>query len=95
MKASLKRVLQFLIIATTTITVLIVTFHCISMIDDKFQTTSVFKLVAQPIMLIGFIDLLIFVPSTLVFAFIYVDKYNTENVEVNWANEKELAYARS
>jgi hypothetical protein len=95
MKAELKRVLQFLIIATTTVTVLIVTFHCISMIDDKFKTTSFFNLMAEPIMVIGFIDLLIFVPSTLVFGFIYVNKYNTDHIEVNWTNDKELAYVHS
>jgi hypothetical protein len=95
MKADLKRILQFLIITTTIITVLIITFHCISMINTKYHTASVINLFVKPIMTIGFIDLLIFIPSTLIFAFVYVNKYNTENIVVNWSNDQALAYARS
>ena len=95
MKADLKRILHFLIITTTIITVLIITFHCISMINSKYHTASVLNLFVQPIMTIGFIDLLIFIPSTLFFAFVYVNKYNTSNVEVNWSNDQPLAYAHA
>ena len=95
MKADLKRVINFLVIVTTIIAVLVITVDCISMIDTKFKTTSVFNLVSEPLMIIGFIDLLIFVPSLLVFAFIYSNKYNTEKVEVKWTSDKEFAYVHS
>ena len=95
MKADLKRVINFLVIVTTVIAVLVITVDCISMIDTKFKTTSVFNLISQPLMIIGFIDLLIFVPSILVLTFIYVNKYDTSTIEVNWTNDKELAYAHS
>ena len=95
MKADLKRVINFLVIVTTTIAVLVIMIDCISMINAKFHTSSVFNLIADPLKIIALIDLLIFAPSTLVFGYIYLNKYNTENIEVNWTKEQELAYARS
>jgi hypothetical protein len=67
MKTDFRSFVNFLIITTCVVAVLIITSSCISMIMDKYHTHSVLQLFLEPIIDIGCINLIIFVPSTIFF----------------------------
>lgn len=94
MKADLKRVMNFLIIATLIVIILMITANCFSLINEKFHTRTIFSVIADSIITIGTIDLLLFIPSTIFLGFFYSYKYSPINQQTNLVTEQNLEFAR-
>jgi hypothetical protein len=88
MKTDFRSFVNFLIITTCVLAVLIITSSCISMIMDKYHTHSVLQLFLQPIIDIGSINLVIFLPSTIFFAQLKERKKSVEDLRM--AEERQM-----